>query len=121
MTTCRTSKDKKVACRLADGETIYRSEAGLWGLAERATSLWCLDDLGTRKLTESGYDIVFELFERRTGLPLVVSTNLTKAEITKAYDERISDRIGAGVIIEMLGESRRKGSKVSVQLKSRAT
>lgn len=116
VTTCRTSKDKKVGCRPANGETIYRTESGLWGLADDEKSLWCLDDLGTRKGSESAYDIVFELLERRTGRPMIVSTNLDKEGITDLYDERIADRISAGVVIEMNGNSRRTGAKVKVQL-----
>jgi len=116
--TCRTSKDKKVGCKLADGETIYRTEAGLWGLADNKNSLWCMDDLGTRKGTETGYDIVFELFERRTGRPTIISTNLSNEEIAKLYDERIADRLDAGATINISGRSRRKGRAANVDIES---
>ena len=116
ITTCRTSRDKKVACKLSNGETVDRTESGIWGLVDEPNSLWCLDDLGTRAGSESGYDIVFELFERRTGLPLIISTNLTTAEIAKMYDERIADRVDAGVSLNMTGRSRRKGAAVSINI-----
>ena len=111
---CRTSKDGKVACLLADGETIYRSEAGLWSLADNEHSLWCLDDFGTRSMSDAAFDVVFELLERRTGKPLIVSTNLNNSAIRELYDDRIADRMASGVEIEIVGESRRQGKLFKV-------
>jgi hypothetical protein len=88
----------------------------MWGLVSNPKSLWCFDDLGTRSGSETAYDIVFELFERRTGLPMVISTNLDSAAIAKMYDERIADRLDAGFALTMTGSSRRKGAAVSINI-----
>ena len=65
-------------------------------------------------MSDAAFDVVFELLERRTGKPLIVSTNLNNSAIRELYDDRIADRMASGVEIEIVGESRRQGKLFKV-------
>jgi DNA replication protein DnaC len=110
---CRMSRDNLVMHRV-NGQIVYRTEAKLWQFAADANSLWCLDDFGTRGLTDSAFDVVFELIDRRVGKPTIVTSNLDLQGITDLYDDRIADRLRAGTVIELTGESRRTGKRYRV-------
>lgn len=66
-----------------------------------------LDDLGTRKPTESTYQALFDLLEWRKGRPLIITSNKTLRELAGLYDDRIADRIAAGTVVKFAGPSRR--------------
>lgn len=59
---CRKNPDGSVR-KTVQGQAVYRTEATLWSLADDASALWCVDDFGTRSVTEAGFDIVFELID----------------------------------------------------------
>ena len=77
-------------------------------------SLLVLDDLGTERQSSFALELVFEIVDERvkSGLPLIVSTNLTQRELYEQKDvnyARIYDRITsvcAPVVLN--GTSRRK-------------
>jgi DNA replication protein DnaC len=96
------------------GQAVFRTEATLWNLADDEAALWCLDDFGTRSVTEVGFDIVLELIDRRTAKPAIVTTNLSLGGIAELHDDRIADRLKAGSIIEVTGRSRRTGKRYRV-------
>lgn len=110
---CRKSPEGHVR-KTVQGQAVYRTEATLWSLADDAAALWCLDDFGTRAVTEAGFDIVFELIDRRTAKPTIVTSNLSLREIAELHDDRISDRLKAGSVIEVTGQSRRTGKRYRV-------
>ena len=66
-----------------------------------------LDDLGIRKSSDSTYQALFDLLEWRKGLPLVITSNKSLAEIATLYDDRIADRLAAGTVVKFEGRSRR--------------
>ncbi len=83
-------------------------EDSLWRVRIDQPSLLVLDDLGTRKPTESQYEIIFELIDRRQGKPLVVSTNHSPEALGKVFDDRIASRLSAGTVIDFPLVDRRK-------------
>lgn len=110
---CRTS-DRKAVRHIVNGESVYRSESKLWEFVENERALWCIDDVGTRSATESAFDIIFDLIDKRAGLPMILTSNLGLEGLAKVFDSRIADRINAGTIVNLTGESRRAGKKYKV-------
>jgi DNA replication protein DnaC len=110
---CRRNSEGHVK-KIVQGQAVYRTEATMWSFADDEAALWCLDDFGTRSVTEAGFDIVFELIDRRTAKPTIITSNLSLREIAGIHDDRISDRLKAGSVIEVTGESRRNGKRFKV-------
>lgn len=96
------------------GQSVDRTEDTLWSFVENDSELWCLDDFGTRGASESAFDIIFELIDRRAKRPTIITSNLGLRELGQLFDQRITDRIRAGTVIEVTGSSRRKGKAVKV-------
>ena len=96
-----------------NGQTFDRTESTLWRFAG-SDHLWCVDDFGTRDVTNAGFEIVFRLMDTRARLPTIVTSNLSLSQVATLYDERISSRLGAGTVIEVTGADRRKGRRVKV-------
>lgn len=77
-------------------------------------SLLIIDDLGVERNTEYMQEMVFNIIDSRyrSGLPFIITTNLTMEEITKAQsvgNARIYDRILERCFpVEVSGGSRRK-------------
>ena len=97
-----------------NGRSIDRTERVLWQFAESDQELWCIDDFGTRQVTETAFDIVFELIDRRSSRPTIVTSNLCLQELSELFDRRIADRLASGTVVEVTGKSRRKGKRVRV-------
>ena len=106
--TCRTSKDKVVRHNV-QGMSVFRTEANLWELVDNPRSLWCIDDVGTKKASESASEIFGELIDRRTGMPTILTSNFGLSELAKLYDARTIDRLNAGTVFELTGDSLREG------------
>ena len=76
--------------------------------------LLIIDDLGIERQTTTVQEIVFNVIDTRyrSGLPMIITTNLTPQEFTKATDignKRIYDRIIERCLpVEVAGESRRR-------------
>ncbi|MGZ0174330.1 MAG: ATP-binding protein [Planctomycetales bacterium] len=111
---CRKSPEGHVR-KTVQGQAVYRTEATLWSLADETAVLWCLDDFGTRTVTEAGFDIVYQLIDRRTAKPTIVTSNLSLREIADLHDDRVADRLKAGSVIEVTGQSRRIGKRYRVE------
>jgi len=99
---------------LVQGKSIDRTERALWTFAESDRELWCIDDFGTRQVTETAFDIVFELIDRRASRPTIVTSNLGLQELSDLFDRRIADRLASGTVVEVTGKSQRKGKRVRV-------
>ena len=77
-----------------------------------STTCLFLDDLGTRRPTESMLQAMFDIMEYRKGKALVVTTNLSVQGIAELFDDRIADRFACGTIIKFEGDSRRERTQV---------
>jgi len=111
--TCRSS-EKKVVRHIVNGQSIYRSESKLWEFVENPKALWCIDDVGTRAASESAFDIIFDLIDKRAGLPTILTSNLDLPALSEVFDARIADRLNAGTVVELTGTSQRKGKRFKV-------
>ena len=71
-------------------------------------ALVAIDDIGRRHSeSQHAYDTLIELLDRREGKPLIMTTNLTLAQIAEIFDDRVADRLGAGTYVWHAGESQR--------------
>jgi hypothetical protein len=67
-----------------------------------------LDELGTKdKVTDTAYEVVQDLLDRREGWPLVVISNHPPEVIGELYDSRIVSRCEAGTKVNYTGPDRR--------------
>lgn len=90
-------------------------------------SLLIIDDLGVERNTEYMQEMVFHIIDSRyrSGLPFIVTTNLTSDELTKTQDigsKRIYDRILERCIpVEVAGVSRRRTTlkETNAEMKAR--
>jgi len=64
------------------------------------TALLVLDDLGTEKGTDWGYEQLFKVLDRRyrEGLPMLITTNLKSSELDARLLSRLTDRTYAVVV-----------------------
>ena len=71
-----------------------------------------LDDMGSSTMTDWQKNILFEFVNMRTesGLPTLITSNLSRKEIKENFHERFESRIYAAknTIIELNGEDRRQ-------------
>lgn len=96
------------------GQRVYRTESKLWEFASSPTALWCIDDFGTRGVSDSAFDIIFELIDRRSKRPTIITTNHDLNAIAELYDARVADRLAGGTVLKLEGQSRRRGVKRKV-------
>lgn len=72
--------------------------------------LLIIDDLGTEFRTQFSVSQIYNIFNSRVlqGKPVIISTNLSMAELEKAYSDRFVSRInGAAQKLDFLGEDLR--------------
>lgn len=68
-----------------------------------------IDDCGAReKVSDTHYEVIKLVLDLREGKPLVVTSNHNLETIARLYDARIADRLTAGTVLELAGESRRR-------------
>ncbi len=98
---------------------VINNVQGTWEKQEYINSLCSydlliIDDLGIERDTKPVQEIVFNVIDTRyrSGLPMIITTNLTPKEFTKATEignKRIYDRIIERCLaVEVAGESRRR-------------
>lgn len=94
----------------------YRiTEREYWKTWERAP-LCIIDELGTRgTISDAMYDTIKYAIDAREGRPLIVVSNLSMGEITRAFDDRITSRLSAGTILKFDGD-RRCGGAATVRV-----
>lgn len=90
-------------------EDAYQEERLMKDLVERRHII--LDDLGSEKLTEWGYSILYEFLSKREYYnreALIITSNLSIVELSDKFDTRIASRIiGLCKIIPLEGQDRR--------------
>lgn len=86
---------------LLPGAARTVSEDHLWRSRVDAADLLVLDDIGTRGPTDSAYDILHQIIDRRRRKPTALSTNLSPEELVDVLDDRIVSRLLAGTAVEM--------------------
>lgn len=108
-------------CR-KDGEVMLPGayaacgEGHLWKTRVENPVALFVDDIGLTNPSDSKYEILYELIDRRMGKPLFLSSNLSIGELAKLYDDRIASRIGAGLRVEFTGTDRRKQNAKAVRV-----
>jgi hypothetical protein len=92
-------------CELASATRLGRPGDRLDELS--AAAAVALDDLGAR-LTPAALSAAYELIDYRIAhrLPLIVTTNLTLADLAK-LDARLASRLASGVVLVLEGQDRR--------------
>lgn len=68
-----------------------------------------LDEIGAGNVTEPYRACIAEIIGQRTdeGLPTVAASNLAPKQWAQVLDDRAADRMGGGITIALLGNSRR--------------
>jgi DNA replication protein DnaC len=100
--------------------TWYREGAGgkisphdLWTHI-RKVDLVVIDELGAReKVPQTHYDAILRLLDIRLKAPLIFVSNLNMEELAEVYDYRVVDRLLAGTVLCVKGESRRRKNEAS--------
>lgn len=90
-------------------------ESSLWRVRVDQPGLLCVDDIGLRNPTESQFEIVYELVDRRGCKPVIYTSNLSPSTLQKTYDGRILSRMLQGLSIEVAGNDRRLSDSVSTR------
>lgn len=94
------------------------TDSHLWNIVRNAP-LIVLDDLrrpGEKELSlgHDHYGCVKRVLDERVGLPLVITSNIRPYgdgalnELVSVFDDRVADRIHAGTLFQLAGESRRQ-------------
>lgn len=89
------------------GSSHEVGEASLWRTRVDQPGLLCVDDIGLRNPTESQFEIVYELVDRRGSKPTIYTSNLSPKLLQQTYDGRILSRMLQGLTIEVTGNDRR--------------
>lgn len=66
-----------------------------------------VDDVGIRSASESVFEIVYEIVNRRGRRPAIYTSNVDPQRLRAIYDDRVASRMLAGTIIEVTGADRR--------------
>lgn len=100
------------ACRregkiLLGGGSGEVNEQQFWRSRVDREEFLFIDDIGLRNATDSAFEIIFELVNRRVGLPTLFTSNCDLDGIASTYDDRVASRLSAGTVIEMRGHDKR--------------
>lgn len=93
---------------LIPGAERPTTEGSFWRVHIEQPALLCIDDIGLRKPTDSQYEIIYELLDRRQRKPLMVTSNLSPRELQEQFDSRVISRLFQGTSIEVTGSDRRR-------------
>lgn len=77
--------------------------------------LVCIDDFGLRSSSDSVYEILLGLIDRRKGKPTIITSNRGPSELVEIYDERIVSRLLAGTTIEVTGPDQRRAQGIRLK------
>ena len=131
---------QKSSLVLCGGKGTGKSSAAAWGLIQNGAGLFCyagelatmardradrqrlalapllvVDDLGEDYSDEKGWlaSFVDTLMTRRhdNDRLTVITTNLTRPQLSERYSQRVIDRLAAGDFVALVGESLRTGRK----------
>lgn len=82
-------------------------EQHLWNTKVIQPALLCVDDIGLRSPTDSQFEIIFDLIDKRGTKPVIYTSNLSMKQVHETYDNRIASRLLRGQPIEITGDDRR--------------
>ncbi len=99
----RTSHDGRIYDFTQHGST----EGDLWRKFVESPEVVFVDDVGIRSPSESVFEIVYELVNRRAKRPTIYTSNVAPKDLHRVYDGRVASRMLSGVAIEITGEDRR--------------
>lgn len=99
----RTSDDGKVY----DFSQYGSSELDLFRKFVMDTPLMLVDDVGIRSPSDSVFEVVYELVNRRGKKPAIYTSNIAPDKLHTVYDGRVASRMLAGVAIHLTGKDRR--------------
>ena len=92
------------------GPTVGYVRIQEWRIWERIDKapLLILDEVGVRKAGDWEYETLKRCLDHRDGLPTMLVSNSTPAELGRLFDARVQDRIEGGTVIEYTGETKRQ-------------
>lgn len=99
----RTSDDGKVY----DFSQYGSSELDLFRKFVIDTPLMLVDDVGIRAPSDSAFEVVYELVNRRGKQPAIYTSNVAPDKLHTVYDGRVASRMLAGTAIHLTGKDRR--------------
>lgn len=107
--------------KLFEGKSVYPMGGPLAGRPVTESDFW--NQLGKSKLVviddvrvpgqkekrwgDDHYTAMKTVLDKRTGQPLIITSNLSADELAQVFDKRIADRALCGTVVEMKGVSRR--------------
>lgn len=91
-------------------------ESSIWRSRVEQPGLLVVDDIGLRDPTESQFEIVYEMVDRRGLKPVIYTSNLSLPALQRLYDGRISSRILRGLAVEVTGVDRRLEQSASIRV-----
>lgn len=109
---CRMSSDGKVY----DFSQHGSSEGDVWRKFVETPELLVVDDVGIRGPSESVFEIVYELVNRRGKRPTIYTSNVPPKDLHRVYDGRVGSRMLSGVAVEITGEDRRLANLKSIRV-----
>ena len=96
-----------------EGQTVRKFPESFWKRAGNVR-LFVLDEIGIQqRASPHQYESLKRLLDKRTAKPLIFTSNIDLNGIESVYDGRISDRIAAGTLFELSGDSRRFRKRTS--------
>lgn len=104
----RADSERQMDWFMPSGQTFQRPTANAWDDLTNPKWLVCLDDIGTRGLSDTQTEILLDLLDKRVGDPLIVTGNHGMEELRKILDPRIVSRLFAGTVICLTGKDHRE-------------
>lgn len=99
----RTAEDHKIYDFTQHGST----ELDLFRKFVIDPALMLVDDVGIRAPSDSAFEVVYEIVNRRGKRPAIYTSNIAPDKLHTVYDGRVASRILAGVAIHLTGKDRR--------------
>ncbi len=99
--------------RTADDGKVYdfsqygSTELDLFRKFVVETPMMLVDDVGIRSPSDSAFEVVYELVNRRGKRPAIYTSNVAPDKLHTVYDGRVASRMLAGVAIHLTGKDRR--------------
>ena len=110
----RADTERFVPWLMPSGVFLDRPVANAWSDLVDPGWLVCLDDVGTRPLSDAQSEILLDLIDARGTAPLIVTGNHGKDDLEKFLDPRIVSRLCRGTVIEIKGADKRESAQLEV-------
>lgn len=73
----------------------------------KTADLVVIDDIGLKEVTDSTYELLYDILEFRGSRPTIFTSNKSPSELNQIYDARIMSRLGRGRFINVVGPDQR--------------